>query len=276
VFTSMIPTNLAIPTSERSHRGAEARARRSRLCAVFVGFGLLALRAAVADEILPPTKGTDDVCHAGSLAGVACGQHSDCPGGYLAYCHLKNRFITVELPTTATSHGVKVTLVGLDTNSVATPADYNGTDRWLGAPSLDIADGIWPPFNAAKVQCSFFSQDWSAVGRIHIYGDVIVPRSTYDVSVCNPQATCSSAVPVDTARFGKIVTQTTSVSYPDITALVARFRGLPFGPSKTRTKLREPVDPKAPLNFGEVSAGIAAFQAKTYRLVVPAPPVVCP
>lgn len=225
-------------------------------------------------ENFPPTKGTDDTCVGGAIPGSPCAQHSDCPGG--GFCGLKNRFLTVQMPTSATSHGIKISLVSLDANSVETPANYNGTDRWLAAPSLNISDGVSPPFSAARVQCAFFSQDWSAAGRVHIYGDVIVPLSTYDVTACNPQTFCSFPLRVATARFGDIIPPLNATNFQDVNSIVAKFQGSPTGPSKTRTKLVEPVNPANNVNFQEVTACISAFQGAAFKQVAPTPPATCP
>ena len=80
----------------------------------------------------PPTLGGDDKCFGGANAGLNCAQHSDCPAGA---CQVKNRFITATIPGTASSHGIKVTLVNIDANSVATPANYTDLGpcpSWVG------------------------------------------------------------------------------------------------------------------------------------------------
>jgi len=222
----------------------------------------------------PPTKGNDDKCVGGVRNGLGCALSLDCPGGA---CLLKNRFITVVIPPTATDYGIRVSLVNLDSNSVATPGDYNGTDRWAGVPSLSVPDGISPPFNAAGLRCTFISQNWSAVGQLHMYGDVIVPGSLYDVSSCNPQATCSAtALRIGTARFGDIIVPTPAVNFQDVQSIVAKFQGTPAGPSKTRTDLVGAVlNPPNPINFQDVSACVSAFQSKAFKTVVTIPPVVC-
>jgi len=210
----------------------------------------------------------------GLRAGLGCAQNADCPGGV---CRLKNRFITAITPPTATSHGIKVKLITIDANSVATPPNYDGTDRWVGTPTLGVNDGVSPPFNAAKIQCTPLSMNWSAVGQLHMYGDVIVPLSLYDVSSCNPPTNCSSALRIETARFGDVIVPTPTVNFQDVDSIVKKFQGHPSGPSKTRTKLtNSTVNPANPVNFQEVSAGVSAFQSKPFKLVVTAPPVICP
>jgi hypothetical protein len=231
----------------------------------------------------PLTKGADDKCIGGTNAGLACAQHLDCPGGF---CQLKNRFITGVVSATATSHGLKVTLVSLDANSVATPANYNGTDRWVGAPAVDVSDGTSPKFNAAKLQCGFESFDWNAlltgsIGamQLHIYGGVVVPGSVYDVSSCNPQASCSATLRIGTAKWGDIIAPLNVTNFQDIVAVVNKFGGIqlpPAAPSKTRTKLSEPVNPSTLVNFQDIAANVAAFQGTAYKVKFPAAPATCP
>ncbi len=226
---------------------------------------------------LTPCSATvgDDKCEGGMNANMACAQHSDCPG---SSCQLKNRFLAAVIPATATSHGIKVTLVNIDANSAATPANYNGTDRWAAAPALGVVDGMSPSFNAANVQCTFVSQDWSAVGLLHLYGDVIVPGSTYDVSVCSVDGgPCSTPLRIDTAKFGDVITPVNNTNFQDVGNILAKFQGTPAGSSKTRTKLtKSTLVPTDPINFQEVSACVSAFQSKPFKLVVPTPPAICP
>jgi len=227
-----------------------------------------------------PTIG-DDVCVNGPRNGLPCGGHADCPGGA---CRLKNRFITAEIPATATAHGIKVHIVSIDPNSVATLGDYNGTDRWVGLPSVNINDGTSPSFNAAKLQCAFTAQDWNALlapttggMRLHMYGDVVVPGSFYEVSSCNPPANCSPALSIGTAKFGDVIVPVNTTNFQDVNSIVAKFQGNPAGPSKTRTKLTgSTVNPLNPVNFQEVSACVSAFQSKAFKTVVPTPPATCP
>ncbi len=225
----------------------------------------------------PATKGSDDVCIGGANAGAGCGQNSECASGV---CRLKNRYITAEIPATATWHGLKVTMVSIDADSVATPANYNGTDRWVGAPALGISDGAGrPTFNAARTQCSFFSTNWSAVGRLHIYGDVIVPGSLYDLRSCSSQTTCSSALRIGTGEFGDIILPTPVANFQDTFSIVLNFQGDPTRPSKTRADLVASVlNPTnaASINFTDVGASVAAFQLRKYRQVVTTPPATCP
>jgi len=224
----------------------------------------------------PPSPQTgDDLCVGGTDNGNGCTQNSDCPGGA---CRLKNRFITTTIPATVTAHGIKVHLVDLDANSVATPSNYNGTDRWAGIPSLGAPDGVSGVFNAGKIQCAFVSTDWSAVGQLHIYGDVIVPLSTFDVSVCSADVgPCSTTLRIATARFGDIIVPTPAVNFQDVQSIVAKFQGTPAGPSKTRSDLVGAVLlPNNPINFQDVSANVSAFQSKAFKSVVTATPATCP
>lgn len=221
----------------------------------------------------PPLKGSDDLCKSGSMANQPCAEHSDCPGGF---CHLKNRFVTAEIPPTIWN-ALKVTLVNIDANSVLAPANYNGTDRWVGAPTLGVNDGVSPPFNAAKTQCSFVTCNWSATGRVHIYGDVIRPGSLYDLRGCNPQTTCSqAALRIATAKFGDVISPLNVVNFQDVNAELSKFQSLPSGPSKTRAKLATSVlTMNSFINFADISACVAAFQGKAFKSIVLTPPDTC-
>lgn len=223
----------------------------------------------------PSPQFGNDTCVSGTNGGNPCTRDADCPGGA---CRLKNRYVSTTLPPAATAHGIQVRLTSLDANSVGTPGNYDGTDRWAGVPSIGINDGLSPPFNAAKVQCAFASADWSGVGLVHLYGDVVVPRSSYDVSICSSVAgPCSTPLPIDTARFGDVVTPVNTINFQDVNSIVAKFQGTPAGPSKTRTDLVSAVlNPANPINFQDVSACVAAFQSKAFKQVVATPPATCP
>ena len=238
------------------------------------GASYIAKWACVVD---PPIVG-DDLCVGGSNSGAPCGRNSDCIGGF---CQLKNRFITAVIPATATTHGIKVTLVNIGADSVATPSNYDGTDRWVGAPALGISDGAgFPSFNAAKIQCAFQSMDWSTVGQLHMYGDVIVPGSTYDVSMCSAASgPCSTALRIGTAKFGDVIAPVNTVNFSDAFSIVATLQGAPTRPSKTRSDLvaavLTPSNANA-VNFSDVGACVSALQSKKFREVVTAAPATCP
>ncbi len=228
---------------------------------------------------VPPavTTAGDDVCVGGGNAGNPCSVNSDCPGGF---CRLKNRYITVQIPATATANGIKVTLANLDADSVLTPATYNGTDRWVGLPSSPISDGAgYPTFIAAKTQCTFVSTDWSSVGRLLIYGDVIVPTSTYDAYNCASPTNCSTALRIGTAKFGDVIAPVNTVNFSDAFSIVATLQGAPTRPQKTRSDLvaavLNPSNANA-VNFSDVGACVSALQLKKFREAVTAPPVICP
>lgn len=216
----------------------------------------------------------DDVCVGGSSAGADCSQHADCP---LGRCKLKNRFISFTPSAIAPTGGIQVTLVSLDSNSVADPAAYNGTVRWVGPPTINVTDVPSDPFNAAPLQCAFHSQDWNAVGRLHIYGAAVVPGSQYDVRICETETgPCSAPLRIETAKFGDIVAPLNLTNFQDIGSVLDKFAGRPTAPSKTRTKLREPVNPASLVNFQEAQAATSAFQGRTYKQLAPTPPPTCP
>jgi|GEM_PF-1799185 len=229
-----------------------------------------------------PTKGSNDVCIGGANNGLPCAVNSDCPGGF---CRLKNRYVTAQIPASATAHGVKVTIISLHADSVLTPGNYTtpggASERWVGPPTLGISDGAgFPAFNVGEIQCAFASMDWSAVGSLNMYGDVIVPGSTYDVSVCSAAAgPCSTALRIGTAKFGDVIAPVNTVNFSDAFSIVATLQGAPTRPSKTRADLvaavLTPSNANA-VNFSDVGACVSALQSKKFREIVPAAPATCP
>ncbi len=230
-------------------------------------------------------KSADDVCIGGANAGATCGQNSDCASDV---CRLKNRYISALIPVTATANAIKVTIVSLHADSVLTPGNYTAagtvSERWLGAPTVGISDGAgFPAFNVAKVQCAFPGlTNWSAAvgtSALHIYGDVIVPGSTYDVVSCDSPTTCSLALRIGTAKFGDVALPSPTVNLSDAFSIVANLQGAPTRPSKARADLvgavLNPANGSA-INFSDVSACVGAFQLKKFREIVLTPPATCP
>ncbi len=233
---------------------------------VFVLFGMV--QPAII-QVLP-----DDACIGGMSSGMPCSQHSDCPGGA---CQLKNRFISFVPSEIAPTGGIQVTLVSLHAGSVMNPAAYNGTVRWVGPPTLGVSDVPSGPFNAAPLQCAFHSQDWTSAGRLHVYGPAVVPGSVYDVRLCSTVAgPCSAPLRIETAMWGDVVAPLGTTNFTDINALVAKQKFAANAPSKTRTKLREPLNPTTLVNASETFNCVTAFQGIPYRLTNPTPPPTCP
>lgn len=216
----------------------------------------------------------EDACVMGTSHGMPCSQHSDCPGGA---CHLKNRFISFVPSDISPTGGIQVTLVSLDPGSVMNPAAYNGTIRWVGPPTLGVNDTPNGTFNAAPLQCAFHSQDWTTAGRLHLYGSVIVPGSTYDVRLCETETgPCSAPLRIGTAKWGDVVPPLGTTNFIDINAVVAKHKFTAGCPNKSRAKLREPVVPSALVNALEIMDCVTAFQGMPYRVRNPAVPPTCP
>jgi len=214
----------------------------------------------------------DDVCVGGPGNNLPCSDNAECAGGF---CGLKNRFISF-IPGGGSSFGVKVTLFNLNPSSVANPSAYNGTVRWVGPPTLNVSDTPSSPFNAAALQCAFHAQTWPA-GVLNVFGATVVPASAYDVQACvSATGPCSAPLRVSTAKWGDIIAPVLTVNFQDIQSIVDKFQFDATSPSKTRTKLFEPVNPNSNVNFQEVSADVAAFQGKPYKQVSPAVPPTCP
>lgn len=229
-----------------------------------------------------PVVTGDDRCVWGSFVSeIPCSTEDECAG---IPCWLKNRFISVDASTDMNPapgeeyDGLQVTLVDLHLDSVADPAMFAGQHRWAGPISLNISDGLSPPFNVAELQCKYDEGQWAAVGPVHLFGSAIVPASRYEIRLCITETgPCSSPLRIETAKFGDVVTPLNTVNFQDVNSIVAKFQGTPAGPSKTRTKLaNSTVNPASPINFQEVSACVSAFQGKAFKTVVTTPPATCP
>ncbi len=233
----------------------------------------------------PLTKSADDVCVGGGNAGATCSLNSDCASGN---CRNKNRYISALVPATATNNAIRVRILTLSADSVLTPTNYTDpgaeSERWLGAPTLNISDGAgFPVFDVAKIQCAFPGLvNWSAaVGAdpLHIFGDVIVPGSTYAVANCASATNCSAEIIIGTAKFGDVIAPVNTVNFSDAFSVVATLQGAPTRPQKTRSDLvaavLNPSNANA-VNFSDVGACVSALQLVKFRQIVTAPPAVCP
>lgn len=257
-------------------------------CRVYYAFGSTSSAVvntvgcgALVQMVPPAPRVGDDVCIGGTNAAHPCGQHAECPGGS---CLLKNRFASFvpALPPIGDPipMGIKITAVNLAASSVSSPAALAGQSWWVQSPTMDIADGVSPAFDAASLACSFVAIDLSANSLLHAYGPAVVPGSAYEVQICTTvDGPCSAPLRVDTATWGDVTPPLVSgqPTFQDIMAVVNKFLGNPSGPSKTRTKLSGlSPDPLAPVNFHEVSTAVDAFKGHAFVTQFPVGPTTCP
>lgn len=159
------------------------------------------------------------------------------------------------------------------TNLPGFPA-FNGQDRWVGAPqtACEEAGRALPPcandlqiFATAPVECDPYIGDWSGIKALHVFGNAIVPLSTYTISVCDTKTSgaCPTLAMITTGRWGDIRDPFNVVNFQDVSILVDKFKDLPRAPVKARSDILGAV-PNRIVNFMEVSAAVSAFQGNPY------------
>lgn len=165
----------------------------------------------------------------------------------------KSRFVTI--PTDGL--GVGALLVrGID---IAGHAEFDGQERWVGAPyEYPLTRNPAPTAFAADAQCAQHVQDWSGLGDLDIAGPFIQPgrgyeiKSTYEIeflsdACLNETGPCDGPVfAVETAYWGDlgepIETGDPLSSQPnilDVVFAVSTFRGLDQGPPKAHALLAD-------------------------------------
>jgi hypothetical protein len=194
----------------------------------------------------------------------------------------KNRFISFVPGNAGVETGIRVTLASLHKPNPPNPPSsppqdfsaFEGQAMWVGPPA-EFREGTTPTptFRGARLQCDAHYQDWGSVGLLHVYGPEIAPSSTYEVRVvepgCNPTTAGSTALSIDTRRWGDIVTPFSpspgQPNFEDISALVSKFKSLPGAVIKARARLHPGlVDPDAPVGFLDIGACVEAYKAFAY------------
>lgn len=217
--------------------------------------------------------GLTDRCDAGANHGQPCANHADCPGGR---CGAKSAYVTIR-PTApflnvamGPVQAIKVTLVDLPEFP-----NCNGEVRWVGPPQSFLEDNGGGTFVGAETQMIAFFDDWSGVPNLHIFGDAIVPNSTYEVRQCDMAMNCGTPLTIVTQLWGDIVPPygpPSGLNFVDIRAVVDKFTMLPVRLSKTRTQLQpNPPDPNDPVDFRDIAAVVDAFRGKKFSDVFDGP-----
>ena len=155
--------------------------------------------------------------------------------------------------------------------------------RWVGPPEQfpDTAPGstIW----AAPLQCTPHFADWGALGRFHIYGDVVMPSSTYTVmeipikcQVDPDDPACFGPTEVlHTGQWGDVTVPFARSDQPaqpdmvDVAETVDAFRHLVDAVPKSRAQLRNS-DPALDVNYLDVNLAVDAVRSMPYPLPFPA------
>lgn len=200
------------------------------------------------------------------------------PGG-----SAKNRFISFVPGNGGMETGIRVTLVSLQVPDPPNPpgspppdfSAYEGQVMWVGPPATYSEGGnLGQTFQAARLQCEEYYQDWGDVGLLHVYGPEIVPSSTYDAVVvergCNPATAGSASLVISTTRWGDVVSPFSPESpgqptFQDIMAVVEGYKGLPTAVIVPRARLQPGlVDPETPINFLDISSSVNAYKSLAY------------
>ena len=217
--------------------------------------------------------GLTDRCDGGANHLQPCASHADCPGGW---CGAKSAYMTIR-PTApflnvamGPIQAIKVTLVDLPEFP-----NCNGEVRWVGPPQSYLEDSGGGTFVGSETQMNPFFEDWSTVPNLHIFGDAVVPNSTYEVRQCDMAMNCGTPLTVVTALWGDIVPPygpPSGLNFIDIRTVVDKFMVLPVRLSKTRTQLQpNPPDPNDPVDFRDISAVVAAFRGVKFSDIFDGP-----
>lgn len=106
--------------------------------------------------------------------------------------------------------------------------------------------------------------------EVYARGSEIVPNTTYEVRAEFSGGRRSTPAVVTTYHFGKVVNNTATTSFQDISAVVDVFRGIPGAYPYTRADLH-PCSPNATVNFSDVAHDVDAFRGFSFFSYCPAP-----
>ncbi len=206
----------------------------------------------------------------------------------------KNRYLSFSGGNPGRSQAIRIRLIDLpvpyDTWTVDQDNDGLGdTVVWVGEPfalsELSGKDDATPPtFMAAPLEpdlSSFLFRDWSALGTIHVFGEVIIPGGTYDIQVLD--STCSELIPdhfsdpatVVNPRWADAVGPFNSSegvwSAPngsvdvggDVVAILDKFKNAATAPKKARSDI-QPRDLDFKISIVDVTRALDAFSGAQY------------
>lgn len=220
----------------------------------------------------PAACGSDNTCSGGANAGRVCATNADCPDGV---CGLKSRYLAVDLAPTlsATAGGdpTSIQLQVIDIDDALGDDDREGEIWWAG-PEVAILNSPHAPLAGTQVVCEATPSTaaiWSS-GRLQIFGEPIVPNSTYAIRQCDASGTnCSAPLLASTGKYGDIVATFGGSGQPnfaDITAAVEKFKDSGVAPDQSRTDLRGsgtatgPNVPDGVTNFLDISGAVDSFK----------------
>ena len=236
--------------------------------------------ACQASAFAPPSTG-DDTCQtaAGPGSGTPCSSNANCTiSGEV--CGLKSRYVSIT-PTNATVAGTS-TSIQVEIVSMPQFPTMVG-DIYYAGPEQSILNAPLAALRGAPLQCTPTpnAQVWTS-GVLHLFGQAVVPGSTYNVRMCDENGSnCSDPLLVATGKWGDVIRGFGGGSQPnfgDVSAIVAKFGNVASAPNTARTDIVGPQAPGTPntpnqgTNFADVSNDVSAFSGFAYPYTVSACP----
>jgi cysteine-rich repeat protein len=191
----------------------------------------------------------------------------------------RNRYLTFAPPTPVVAGGEPVAIRAKIIDAPQFPAAI-GQVHWAGVPT-EASDGADnPAIMISQLQCEPVVRDWSDAPLLSLYGQAVVPGSTYEIRTATAECLAlgveeclSEPIVLRTAKWGDAFAPWGGSAQPnfgDVSALLDKFRGLPTAPSLTFTDLMPDI-PNQIVNFADVSAGVDAFRGIPYSFPGPQP-----
>jgi len=223
-----------------------------------------------------PTSG-DNTCQTASTDLLTpCNKAADCTVANSG-CMLKSRYLSITPTNAAVAGGTSIQV------EVVTCPQFPsivGDIFWAGA-EVNIPNSPNPGLRGAPLLCSptpANSQTWTA-GVVHLWGQAVVPGSTYNVRMCDAGGGgCSDPLLVATAKWGDVLRPPHPVgaqpNFADINGIVQKFSNLASGPSMPRADIQGAGGPGTPntpnqlANFADISNDVAAFGGFPYPYAV--------
>lgn len=155
---------------------------------------------------------------------------------------------------------------------------FEGVVMWVGPPETFLKNEVTEEtFQASRLQCDPYFQEWDSVGLLHVYGPEVVPSSVYDVQMvsqdCGNEGTqeVSILLTLTTSRWGDLVPPFSSPSelgqpnFTDIGAAVESFKNIVTAPGKVGARIQPNIpSPDVEVSFSDISAVVDAFKGIAY------------
>jgi hypothetical protein len=191
-------------------------------------------------------------------------------------CSSKGRYLSITPPTSTTAGAISRAIKLTDLDKPQFP-DRDGQVWWAGAPQ-SLPNAPDPDLTGSQVECTGtpHMQVWDGVGTVHLFGEIVIPGSQYQIQMCDDSVLgpCSDPTEVTTGKYGDVVSVFGGISQPnfaDIAAIVEKFRNLSTAPAITRTDL-VPLIPNHVANFADIAAAVEGFRGFSF----PDTPGSCP